>query len=264
MGGSLRYALTVSQTKSHTDTLLQFVSSQEELFYHSRDTIVTLLIRCLYNVNVSCNIGWKLVLAVMELIYEWVHRCINYCAGWLPWTHCSSAGRFVIPTTSRKDMMEYLVKYIIYLPRRLVDLRERAMSLLHNLHRPQYWGDLEFPNVLEKVLTGHTAQVAATSTDAYFDQITDKFSNKLQATFEILRSKPESWIVKHIGVIPKVLEPYLTTEKPEIKEQISEIFDKLGAIVRGGRFISSIIEKDEEDTKGLRRSLDARGFMGLF
>ncbi|KAF7559003.1 hypothetical protein G7046_g5162 [Stylonectria norvegica] len=156
---------------------------------------------------------------------------------------------YQIASLFRQKMIKYLVEFIAQLNERyqlpsakprepttpslppvpppLTELCKKAMTLLHNLVQPQYWGDLEldlFSNVTDVILASEKAQTMLNTDPSDKEKYDEKFVtniiNTLQVVRIILNSKSDDWIQKNIPAVQKVLEKCLKSENPEIQDCI--------------------------------------------
>jgi transformation/transcription domain-associated protein len=107
---------------------------------------------------------------------------------------------------------------------------KQAVSLLHNLLQPQYWGDLDidlFPNVTETVLASErTVAALAGKLSADKDNIPDdKFTTTIINTLQVVRIianiTPDDWILKNMATLQHILENCLKSENPEIQDYLN-------------------------------------------
>ena len=163
-----------------------------------------------------------------------------------PGPAAAEKSEYHIPAAFRTKMIKYLVEFIAGVPERypLPSAKPReppgyttpvpaspatamvreAMSLLHNLLSPQYWGDLEidlFPNVTDTVLASERADKALASdhTEAEKDE---KFITSMVNTLQIVRiivnMKTDDWIQKNMGNLQHILEKSIKAENPELQD----------------------------------------------
>ncbi|RMJ19860.1 hypothetical protein CDV36_000496 [Fusarium kuroshium] len=154
---------------------------------------------------------------------------------------------YQIPPPYRLKMIKYLVEFIAQLneryelpsakprdqtassippvPLALTDLCKKAMTLLHNLVQPQYWGDLDldmFPNVTTVILASEKTQTILNADPSDKEKYDEKFLtniiNTLQVVRIVLNSKSDDWIQKNMPSVQKILEKCLKSENPEIQD----------------------------------------------
>jgi transformation/transcription domain-associated protein len=161
----------------------------------------------------------------------------------------SSADRleYQIPVSMRAKMIKYLVEFIASLTERFplpsaksrgmmppqlqmqaaqpVEMCKKAMSLLHSLFQPQYWGDLEidlFPNVTETVLASERTTAALASEHSDKDKPDDKFLTNMVNTLQIVRiivnMRPDEWVLKNMASLQHIIEKSLKSDNPEIHD----------------------------------------------
>ncbi|PMB68789.1 Transcription-associated protein 1 [Beauveria bassiana] len=153
---------------------------------------------------------------------------------------------YLIPPGFRQKMLKFLVEFIAQLNERYVlpsakpreptpttmpvpqtssELCKKAMSLLHHLVQPQYWGDLEldlFPNVTDVMLASEKTQVILnadpTDKEKYDEKFLTSIINTLQVVRILLNAKSDDWIQKNVPAVRKVLDQCLKSENPEIQD----------------------------------------------
>ncbi|ODA79755.1 hypothetical protein RJ55_05349 [Drechmeria coniospora] len=179
----------------------------------------------------------------------------------------SDRTEYQIPQILRQKMIKYLVEFIAQLNERYLlpsakprdqsipsipmqppntELCKKAMTLLHNLVQPQYWGDLEldlFPNVTDVILGSDRTQTILnadpTDKDKFDERFLTNIINTLQVVRIVLNFKSDDWVQKHIAAIQKVLEKCLKCENPEIQDCL-HLSDKA---YDDGRDLKSIIDR---------------------
>ncbi|KAH8889951.1 hypothetical protein GQ53DRAFT_868298 [Thozetella sp. PMI_491] len=281
----LRQALASNGTSmSHMATLLEFLNGQSKLFYHSRDEIAILAIDCLYKVappSTSPKQRKQLAMGTMLLLWGWEHRRVS--SRWSFWLSRGSANQFVITR-----MMQYFVELFIELPhcefpseklaRRVPpavlmeqpsfeDLPDRAIALLLNLVRPQYWGvpNAEVPDILKKVFSNdETRATLDTGDDVHVEKPTSKIINGLLVYCVLVYSGSEIWIAKHLAEILEAFNMCFISKKHEVTKQVRaatkfKISHKVQRVLESQTLTISIKEKTEESSK----SPEAWGFMGF-
>ncbi|KAH8591080.1 hypothetical protein B0O99DRAFT_551034 [Bisporella sp. PMI_857] len=180
---------------------------------------------------------------------------------------------FQIPALVRAKMIKYLVEFIASLTERYplpstkskffqaslqgpmavpqsAEMCRKAMSLLHNLLQPQYWGDLDidlFSNVTDTVLASERTTTALASEHSEKDKPDDKFITNMINTLQIVRiivnMKSDEWILKNMSALQHILEKSLKSDNSEIQD-----------------CLNVVDEENEEDRKLkplLKRILDA-------
>jgi transformation/transcription domain-associated protein len=163
-----------------------------------------------------------------------------------PGPAATEKSEYQIPSAFRAKMIKYLVEFIAGVPERypLPSAKPReppgyttpvpaspatamvreAMSLLHNLLSPQYWGDLEidlFPNVTDTVLASERADKALASEHTEGEK-DEKFITSMVNTLQIVRiivnMKTDDWIQKNMGNLQRILEKSIKAENPELQD----------------------------------------------
>ena len=163
---------------------------------------------------------------------------------------------YQIPAAARAKMIKYLVEFIASLTERFplpsaksrdsasshapmqpapsVEMCKKAMSLLHGLLQPQYWGDLDidlFSNVTETVLASDRTVAALASEHSDKDKPDEKFITNMINTLQIVRiivnMKPDDWIVKNMSTLQHILEKSLKSDNPEIQDCLHTADDKM-------------------------------------
>jgi transformation/transcription domain-associated protein len=162
---------------------------------------------------------------------------------------------YQIPAQVRFKMIKYLVEFIASLTERYplpsakppasfapmqpppsTEMCRKAVSLLHSLLQPQYWGDLDidlFSNVTETVLASERT-VAALASELHADKDNkpdDKFITNMINTLQVVRIivniKPDDWILKNMATLQHILEKSLKSENPEIQDCLNAASEKI-------------------------------------
>ncbi|KAI6782429.1 Transcription-associated protein-like protein [Emericellopsis cladophorae] len=152
-----------------------------------------------------------------------------------------------LPQYMKLKMLKYLVEFIAQLNERYVlpsakprpeptlqipqpapttELCKKALTLLHNLVQPTYWGAIEtdlFSNVTDVILSSDKTQAilgpdSAGEKDKSDDKFLTNIINTLQLVRVLLNAKSDEWIRNNIPAVQKVLEKSLKCEFPEIQD----------------------------------------------
>ncbi|KAH8758668.1 hypothetical protein BGZ57DRAFT_622732 [Hyaloscypha finlandica] len=154
---------------------------------------------------------------------------------------------YMIPGMVQQKMIKYLVEFIASLTERYpvpsaksrelaglqapmqptpsAEMCKKAISLLHGLLQPHYWGesfvDL-FPNVTETVLASERTVAALASEHSDKDKPDEKFITNMINTLQIVRIivniKPDAWILQNLSNLQRILEKSLKSDNPEIQD----------------------------------------------
>ncbi|TAQ89061.1 hypothetical protein B7494_g2646 [Chlorociboria aeruginascens] len=175
---------------------------------------------------------------------------------------------YQIPVVVRQKMIKYLVEFIASLTERYplpsakardagasplsmqpvpsVEMCKKAMSLLHNLLQPNYWGDLDidlFSNVTDMVLASERTAAALASEHSDKDKPDEKFITNMVNTLQIVRIivnvKTDEWILKTMPTLQHILEKALKSENPEIHDCLHS-GDKS---IDGGRELKPLLKR---------------------
>lgn len=159
----------------------------------------------------------------------------------------SDKPEYKIPGPIQTKMIKYLVEFIASLSERYplpsakskdsgasnspmqptppVEMCKKAISLLHNLLQPQYWGEENvdlFPNVTETVLASERTVQALASEHSDKDKPDEKFITNMINTLQIVRIivnvKSDEWIMSNMALLQKILEKSLKSDNPEIQD----------------------------------------------
>jgi len=163
---------------------------------------------------------------------------------------------YQIPTGLRQKMIKYLVEFIASLTERFplpsakskdtaashapmqntpsVEMCKKAISLLHSLLQPQYWGDLDidlFNNVTETVLASERTVAALATEHSDKEKPDDKFITNMINTLQIVRiivnMKPDDWIMKNMSTLQRILEKSLRSDNSEIHDCLHAADEKM-------------------------------------
>jgi transformation/transcription domain-associated protein len=172
----------------------------------------------------------------------------------------SSAERpeYKIPAVAQAKMIKYLVEFIASLTERYPlpsaktrdlaashapmqpapssEMCKKAMTLLHSLLQPQYWGeslvDL-FPNVTETVLASERTTAALASEHNDKDKPDEKFITNMINTLQIVRIivniKSDAWILQNMPALQHILEKSLKSDNPEIQDCLHAADDQIAS-----------------------------------
>ncbi|KAI1839431.1 hypothetical protein JX266_014358 [Neoarthrinium moseri] len=252
----LRQLLAADGTsQSHLATPLEFLISQPELFYHSRNEIAPLAMSYLNEVAPPSNPAHqcrKLGLRLMRLFSAWEHRRINSRSIWSVYWGRDGANQSLTPR-----MIEYVVELFIQLPHRKfpsAKFAEKMPPAVMKQPPPEDFYD------------GAMARASLATTDnVQVGKHIDSIINALQASCILVHFRSKSWITKYMAGIQEVFEPCFISERPEIQEQLRAaqecgIFKEIQRIVASRSFTESIKEKAEEGGN----SSKARGFVEFF
>ncbi|KAI6717317.1 hypothetical protein JHW43_000220 [Diplocarpon mali] len=154
---------------------------------------------------------------------------------------------YKIPHVVQQKMIKYLVEFIASLNERFplpsaksrdlgapqasmqpvpsVEMCKKAISLLHGLLQPQYWGESMvdlFPNVTDTVLASEKTTAALASEHSDKDKPDERFVTNIVNTLQILRIivnvKSDAWIMQNMASLQRILEKSLKSENPEIQD----------------------------------------------
>ncbi|KAH9209380.1 hypothetical protein DL95DRAFT_526909 [Leptodontidium sp. 2 PMI_412] len=161
-----------------------------------------------------------------------------------------------IPAQVQQKMIKYLVEFIASLTERFplpsaklrdlgsshapmqptpsVEMCKKAMSLLHGLLQPQYWGeslvDL-FPNVTDTVLASERTVAALASEHSDKDKPDEKFITNMVNTLQIVRIivnfKSDAWVLQNMTNLQRILEKSLKSENPELQDCLHAAGEKM-------------------------------------
>ncbi|RQM08647.1 hypothetical protein DH86_00000368 [Scytalidium sp. 3C] len=193
---------------------------------------------------------------------------------------------YQIPPLARAKMIKYLVEFIASLTERYplpsaktrevgslyplgpatqsADMCKKALSLLHNLLQPQYWGDLDidlFPNVTETVLASDRTVAAlktgaaangATGEHAEKEKPDEKFITNIINTLQIVRvivnMRPDEWVLKNMTALQHILEKSLKSENPELHDCLHGAHEKFEPGRELRPLLKRILDAVPEDT----------------
>lgn len=154
---------------------------------------------------------------------------------------------YLVPAVAQSKMIKYLVEFIASLSERYpvpsakirdagasnspmqqappVEMCRKAISLLHNLLQPQYWGESGvdlFPNVTETVLASDRTIAALASEHSDKEKPDEKFITNMINTLQIVRIiiniKSDEWILQNITQLQTILDKSLKSDNPEIQD----------------------------------------------
>ncbi|EKD14699.1 FAT domain-containing protein [Drepanopeziza brunnea f. sp. 'multigermtubi' MB_m1] len=175
---------------------------------------------------------------------------------------------YKIPLVMQQKMIKYLVEFTASLSERFplpsekprdssalqapmqsappVEMCKKAISLLHGLLQPQYWGeslvDL-FPNVTETVLSSERTTAALASELSNDDKTDEKFITNMINTLQIVRIivniKSNAWILQNMTNLQRILEKSLKCENPEIQDCLHAADEKMD----DGRILEPLLKR---------------------
>ncbi|KAI1006280.1 Transcription-associated protein 1 [Podosphaera aphanis] len=154
---------------------------------------------------------------------------------------------YKIPSSLQAKMLKYLVEFIASLTERFPlpsakpreslisssatqlqpsnEMCRKAIGLLYNLVRPQYWGDAHvdlFPNVTEQILASERTASALATEHSDKEKPDEKFVTNIINTLQIVRiiinSKPDWWVLQNMSSLQHILDKSLKSENPEIHD----------------------------------------------
>jgi transformation/transcription domain-associated protein len=193
---------------------------------------------------------------------------------------------YQIPAPHRAKIVRYLVEFIAGLTERYplpsakikenvathtimqtnmsTEMCKKAMALLQNFLRPEYWGDLDvdlFPAVTETVLASdRTTQALATErseTEKTDEKFITQMINTLQVVRIIVNTKSDEWILKNMSNLQKTLDKTLRSENPELQDCLHAAGEK----VDDGRKLKPLLTKmlDAVPEDEVMQDADAEG-----
>jgi transformation/transcription domain-associated protein len=183
---------------------------------------------------------------------------------------------YKIAAPFQQKMIKYLVEFIASLTERYplpsakprehmmsmpptphppsAEMCKKAISLLHGLLQPQYWGeslvdpsgksliDL-FPNVTETVLASEKTAQALASEHSDKDKPDEKFITNMINTLQIVRiivnTKDDAWILQNMAGLQHILEKCLKSDNPEIQDCLHAANPKIDE----GRILRPLVQR---------------------
>lgn len=163
---------------------------------------------------------------------------------------------YKIPPVVQQKMIKYLVEFIASLTERFplpsarardpgasqspmqlppsAEMCKKAISLLHGLVQPQYWGEALvdlFPNVTDTVLASEKTTAALASELSIEEKTDEKFFTSMVNTLQIVRIvvniKSDAWILQNMTNLQRILEKCLRCENPEIQDCLHAADEKM-------------------------------------
>ncbi|KAG9241802.1 hypothetical protein BJ878DRAFT_544879 [Calycina marina] len=276
-------------------SIFNFLVKHPDLFYTSREKFAQVIIQNLRKIAAPpnpSNENKKLVLNLMTSIWQWEQKRVegkditqsraysesptakkckldSLNESLSPVASKSSQAdkpEYQIPAPMRAKMIKYLVEFIASLSERYplptgimhpsVEMCKKSMTLLYNLLRQEYWGDLDidlFSNVTDTVLASdRTTSALANEQSNEKEKNEDRFITNMINTLQIVRiivnMKTDDWIVNNMPTLQKILEKSLKSDNPELHDCLHVADD----IIDDGRqlkpLLARVLEAIPDDT----------------